>query len=202
MNNIEMNKFPLFDISIDYFEYANHEDAKPILSKVINDISTKYPNLNVDHSLPIYESISALHNNVAFSNFISSEQISLLGKEIRKKINLNPSYDLSFIDLKFFIIPPQLTTQITKGIGAYQGYYFLHSMPESGFLNIKHPIDSDYFTKIANKPYNQFNAGHQTINTPEGGVYVFPSYLYHNFTQNFSSEPKVVISFSLDITES
>lgn len=194
-----LQNISLFDISLDVLEYSEHEQFKLKISRVIEDITQKHPNLNVNHTLEIYQSINNLQNHVAFSEFSQSPQISLWSKAVRDRTNINKRFDIAFTNMDFLIIPPGGLTQSYIGDATWQGYYFVHSAPNSGFLNFEHIVDSKYFVNIQNKPENPYNSHFQMYNTPESAVYIFPGFLRNHFTVNMSNEPKVVIRFSISV---
>ena len=102
--------------------------------------------------------------------------------------------------MDFLIIPPGCLTQSYIGDATWQGYYFVHSAPNSGFINFEHVVDNKYFSNLQNKPENKYNSHFQMYNTPESAVYIFPGFLRNHFTVNLSDEPKVVIRFSVGVT--
>ena len=77
--------------------------------------------------------------------------------------------------------------------------YYVKAPNNCGKFEIEHPnIAKKYaFPEIETK--NELNLEVASIEIKEGDLLLFPSYLPHKVSQNFSDEDRIVISFNVDI---
>ena len=77
--------------------------------------------------------------------------------------------------------------------------YYVKAPNNCGKFEIEHPnIAKKYaFPEIETK--NELNLEVASIEIKEGDLLLFPSYLPHKVSQNFSEEDRIVISFNVDI---
>ena len=77
--------------------------------------------------------------------------------------------------------------------------YYVKAPTNCGKFEVEHPnIAKKYsFPEIESK--NELNLEVASIEIEEGDLLLFPSYLPHKVSQNFSDEDRIVISFNVDI---
>ena len=196
-----MENVNLFDNSLTAIEYANHAEEKDWLLSIATDLKESCVNINnFNHSL-VFQTVSTLHMNNAFNNFVTSNELkNFCSKKIHDCI-LPRDKKFSCTSMWATFIPPYGQLVPKEHDGVFFGSYFLHSPPDSTMMTFYSDVSDLYFAKFGNVLHNEYNHNIRTLSMPEGGIYFNPSYIKTGTTTNMSENTNVMINFVLDIVE-
>ena len=77
--------------------------------------------------------------------------------------------------------------------------YYVKAPSNCGKFEIEHPNTAKKYAFPEIETRNELNLEVASIEIEEGDLLLFPSYLPHKVSQNFSDEDRIVISFNVDI---
>lgn len=196
-----METISLFDNSLTVVEYSQHQAEKQRFLEIVEDVRQTSVNTNYFNHTIVYQSIPTLHMNNAFNKLIYSDELINYCSKKAHDVVLPRDKKFSCISMWATFIPPYGQLLPSAHQGVFYGSYFLHSMPDSGMISFHNDVPDSYFEKFGNVIHNQHNHNIQTLNMPEGGIYLIPSYLKTGTTTNMSENTNIQINFVLDIIE-
>ena len=77
--------------------------------------------------------------------------------------------------------------------------YYVKAPTNCGKFEVEHPNTAKKYAFPEIETKNELNLEVASIEIEEGDLLLFPSYLPHKVSQNFSDEDRIVISFNVDI---
>jgi len=82
----------------------------------------------------------------------------------------------------------------------FSGIYYVKSNKDNGHLHFSVPQSTPTYcsstVQIESKQFNYLNAKAYAMEALTGDIFIFPSHMYHNVTENKSSEERCAISFN------
>jgi len=196
-----MQKITLFDESLHAVEYDKHAETKKKFIQIIEDIKATSMNTNDFNHMLVYKSPPGLQMNNAFHDLITCKGLQDFSMQKIHDVILPKDKKFAITSMWATIIPKYALLVPKEHEGVYYGTYFLHSPTESGMILFHNNIDDSWYSKFGNTINNEHNHNVRSLNMPEGGIYLIPSYTKVGTSTNMYDDPNVQINFVIDIVD-